>query len=77
MSGRPDCGEQHSSNSSAVMVCLELKTELNWLFKIWACSLGAVMSFPESLSGETPIPSAFFALTKIQNVFGGSWACDI
>ena len=75
MSGRPDCGGQCSSNSSAVIVCLGLKTERNWLFKIWACSLGSVMSFPASLSGETPIPSAFFALMKLQNFF--LEACDI
>ena len=27
------------------------------------------MSFPVSLSGETPIPSVFFALVKLQNFF--------
>ena len=68
-SGRSGFGGQRSLNSSAVTVSLGLNTEQNWLLRSWACSLGSVMSFPVSLSGETPIPSVLLALLKHQNFF--------
>ena len=50
-------------------VSLGLNTEQNWLLRSWASSLGFVMSFPVSLSEESPIPSVLLALMKLQNFF--------
>ena len=68
-SGRSGFGGQRSWNSSAVTVSLGLNTEQNGLLRSWACSLRFVMSFPVSLSGETPIPTVLLALMKLRNFF--------
>ena len=66
-SGRSGFGRQRSLNSSAVTVSLGLNREQNGVLRNRACFLGSAMSFPVSLSGETPIPSVLLALMKHQN----------
>ena len=71
----PQVGMSGSSNSSAVTIW-------GWKLSKTGCSKSGLvpwgqLSFPASSSRETPIPSVFFALTKLQNFFGGWWACDI